>query len=75
MTQVFRRKEYNLNETVTNELDFLLGAVFAQILLKFTVYCMNRGIKPSLEQLEEFNITLFSKASEFRDLIKSLAGL
>ena len=28
ITEVFRAKEYDLNKVVTNELDFLLGAVF-----------------------------------------------
>ncbi|HET7149294.1 MAG TPA: hypothetical protein VFI73_12430 [Candidatus Nitrosopolaris sp.] len=28
ITEVFRTKKYNLNKTVTNETDFLMGAVF-----------------------------------------------
>jgi hypothetical protein len=31
ITQVFLTKKYNLNKTVTNETDFLMGAVFSHI--------------------------------------------
>jgi hypothetical protein len=37
ITEVFRNKEYNLSNTITNEVDFLLGAVFSQRHILFTV--------------------------------------
>ena len=56
ITGVFRNKEYyDLNKVVTNELDFLLGAVLSQILNKYSMYCGNRGIMPSFTEANEFN--------------------
>jgi predicted membrane channel-forming protein YqfA (hemolysin III family) len=75
ITEVFRNKKYNLNKTITNEIDFLLGAVFSQIIQTYSLFCTNRNIKPSMEQLEEFNVYLFSRAPEFKDVIIKLAGL
>jgi hypothetical protein len=75
ITQVFRTKKYNLNETVTNETDFLLGAVFSHITLTFSNSCQNRDIKPSLEQSDRLNTHLFSKAPEFREVIIKIVGL
>jgi hypothetical protein len=75
ITEVFRNKKYNLNKTITNEVDFLLGAVFSLIIQTYSLYCTNRNIKPSLEQLEEFNAHLFSRAPEFKDVIMKLVGL
>jgi hypothetical protein len=75
ITQVFRTKKYNLNKTVTNETDFLMGAVFSHITLMFSISCKNRGIKPSLEQSDRLNTYLFSKAPEFREIIIKIVGL
>jgi hypothetical protein len=75
ITQVFRNKEYDLDKIITNELDFLLGAVLSQIINTYSCYCMNRGIKPTREQSIAFNVSLFSKASEYRDAIKEITGL
>ena len=75
ITEVFRAKEYDLNKVVTNELDFLLGAVFCHILYRYNIYCSNRGINPSSAETTAVNISLFSKASEYRDAIKKLTGL
>ena len=75
ITEVFRNKKYNLNKTITNEIDFLLGAVFSQIIQTFSIYCMNTNIRPSLEQLDDFNAYLFSKAPDFKDAIIKLIGL
>ena len=74
-TEVFRAKEYDLNKVVTNELDFLLGAVFSQILYRYSIYCWNRRINPTSAEATAVNISLFAKASEYRDAIKKLAGL
>jgi len=75
ITEVFCAKEYDLNKVVTNELDFLLGAVFSQIIYRYSMYCVNRGINPSSTEVTEFNVTLFSNASKYRDAIKKLTGL
>jgi hypothetical protein len=75
ISEVFRNKKYNLNKTITNEIDFLLGAVFSQIIQTYSLYCTNRNIRPSLEQLDEFNTYLFSRAPDFKDVIIKLVGL
>jgi hypothetical protein len=75
ITQVFRTKKYNLNETVINQTDFLLGAVFSHITLTFSNSCQNGDIKPSLAQSDRLNTYLFSKAPEFREVIIKIVGL
>src|SRR3989442_108480 len=75
ITQVFRTEKYNLNKSVTNEIDFLMGVVFSHITLLFSTYCQNRSIKPSLEQSDRLNTYLFSKAPEFREVIIKIVGL
>jgi hypothetical protein len=75
ITQVFRNKEYDLNKVVTNELDFLLGAVLSQIINQYSFYCGNRGIKPSFDESIEFNVFLFSKAAEYKEMIKKSIGV
>lgn len=77
ITEVFRRKDfgYDLNKVITNELDFLLGAVFSHILNIYAIHCLNRGIRTSQTEAHEFNLLLFSNASKFRDAIRELIGL
>jgi hypothetical protein len=75
ITEVFRAKGYDLNKVVANELDFLLGAVFSHIINQYIFSCYNRGIWPSPTETTEFNVSLFSKALEFRNEIKKFVRL
>ena len=70
--QVFQNPFYNIKKTVTNDLDFLLGAFFAQVLLFYSVYCSNKDIQPTIEESEQFNYELFSKAEEYQNMISEL---
>lgn len=71
--QVFQDPLYDLKKTVTNDLDFLLGAFFAQVLLFYSVYCSNNeDIKPTIEESQQFNYELFSKAEEYKTMIREL---
>ena len=70
--QVFQDPLYDLNSTVTNDLDFLLGAFFAQVLLFYSVYCSNKDIKPTVEESSRLNYELFSKAEEYKNMIGEL---
>jgi hypothetical protein len=70
--QVFQDPLYNLKKSIYNDLDFLLGAFFAQVLLFYSVYCSNKDIKPTIEESYQFNFELFSKAEEYKDMIKKL---
>ena len=66
---LLRINKYNLDQTVTNELDFILGAVFSQIINRFKIYSTNRSMKISESDLDELYLLLFSKAEEFKQLI------
>ena len=66
---LLRINKYDLNQTVTNELDFILGAVFSQIINLFKIYSTNRSMKISESDLDELYLLLFSKAEEFKNLI------
>ncbi|HET8856338.1 MAG TPA: hypothetical protein VFM28_02300 [Nitrososphaeraceae archaeon] len=70
--QVFQEPLYDLKKTITTDLDFLLGAFFAQVLLFYSVYCSNKDIKPTIEESQQFNDELFSKAEEYKTMIKEL---
>ena len=70
--QVFQDPLYDLKKAVTNDLDFLLGAFFAQVLLFYSVYCSNKDIQPTIEESEQFNYELFSKAEEYQNMIREL---
>ena len=70
--QVFQDPLYDLKKTVTNDLDFLLGAFFAQVLLFYSVYCSNKDIKPTVEESSCLNYELFSKAEEYKNMIGEL---
>jgi hypothetical protein len=66
---LLRINKYDLDHTVTNELDFILGAVFSQIINRFKIYSTNRSMKISESDLDELYLLLFSKAEEFKNLI------
>jgi hypothetical protein len=71
--QVFQDPSNDLKKTVTNDLDFLLGAFFAQVLLFYSVYCSNnKDINPTIEESQQFNYELFSKADEYKTMIRKL---
>jgi hypothetical protein len=67
---LLRINKYDLDQTVTNELDFILGAVFSQIINRFKIYSTNRSMKISESDLDELYLLLFSKAEEFKNLIR-----
>ena len=66
---LLRINKYDLDQTVTNELDFILGAVFSQIINRFKIYSTNRSMKISESDLDDLYLILFSKAEEFKNLI------
>jgi hypothetical protein len=66
---LLRINRYDLDQTVTNELDFILGAVFSQIINRFKIYSTNRSMKLSENDLNELYLLLFSKAEEFKNLV------
>ena len=70
--QVFQDPLYDLKKKVTNDLDFFLGAFFAQVLLFYSVYCSNKDIQPTIEGSSRFNYELFSKAEEYKIMIREL---
>ena len=71
--QIFQDPFYNIKKTVTNDLDFLLGAFFAQVLLFYSVYCSNnKDLKPTIEESQQFHYELFSKAEEYKNIIREL---
>jgi len=70
--QVFQDPLYDLKKSVTNDLDFLLGAFFAQVILFYSVYCSNKDIQPTIEESSRFNYELFSKAEEYKIMIREL---
>ena len=71
--QVFQDQSlYDLKKSISNDTDFLLGAFFAQGLLFYSVYCSNKDIKPTIEESQQFNYELFSKAEEYKTMIREL---
>jgi hypothetical protein len=68
--QVFHNPLYDLNETVGSDIDFMLGAVFGQILSHSSwLSYVRRASRPTPEQHIKINSRLFSKAPEFRTKI------
>jgi hypothetical protein len=57
MKQVFHNPTYDLNKTVENELDFLLGAVVGSILERNAMYLVNRQINQPMRNL--FGLIIF----------------
>ena len=70
--QVFQDPLYDLKKSLTNDLDFLLGAFFAQVILFYSVYCSNKDIQPTIEESSRFNYELFSKVEEYKIIIREL---
>ena len=72
--QVFQDQSlYDLKKSISNDTDFLLGAFFAQVLLFYSVYCSNnKDIKPTIEESQQFHYELFSKAEEYKNIIREL---
>lgn len=70
--QVFQDPLYDLKKSLTSDLDFLLGAFFAQVILFYSVYCSNKDIQPTIEESSRFNHELFSKAEEYKIMIREL---
>ena len=70
--QVFQDPLYELKKSLTSDLDFLLGAFFAQVILFYSVYCSNKDIQPTIEESSRFNYELFSKAEEYKIMIREL---
>ena len=70
--KVFQDPLYDLNKSLTSDLDFLLGAFFAQVILFYSVYCSNKDIQPTIEESSRFNYELFSKAEEYKIMIREL---
>ncbi|MGI0052528.1 MAG: hypothetical protein ACRD8K_12405 [Nitrososphaeraceae archaeon] len=70
--QVFQDPLYDLKKSLTSDLDFLLGAFFAQVILFYSVYCSNKDIQPTIEESSRFNYELFSKAEEYKIMIREL---
>ena len=70
--QVFQDPLYDLKKSLTSDLDFLLGAFFTQVILFYSVYCSNKDIQPTIEESSRFNYELFSKAEEYKIMIREL---
>ena len=75
MKQAFLNPTYDLNRTVENEPDFLLGAFCACILERCGAYLWRRQIYPTLEESAFISHQVFSRASEFKDRIGKSIGL
>jgi hypothetical protein len=73
--QIFQDPSYNLKKSIDNDLDFLLGAFFAQVLLFYSVYCSNKDIKPTIEESSQFNYEIFLKAEEYKTMIRGLMAI
>jgi hypothetical protein len=60
--QVFQDPLYDLKKTF-----------FAQVLLFYSVYCSNnKDLKPTIEESQQFHYELFSKAEEYKTMIRKL---
>lgn len=72
----FRSPLIDLKKTVDNDVDFLLGAVFGQIIGHVScLYITRKVLKPSSVQEVKLNQRLFSKAPEFKAKIKEVVGV
>jgi hypothetical protein len=68
---VFDNPAYDLNTTVENELDFLLGALFGTIVAINYVHLKKLRLKPTAEENLWINRYMFSRAREFKDAIRN----
>ena len=67
--EVFLNQHYELRNTIENHLDFFLGIVLAQILERFSVYCLTKDIALTSDEGDKIKYMLFSRASEFKGLV------
>ena len=67
---IFLNPAYDLHETVENQLDFFLGAVFAQIIDSYRIFCIDKKIKLTPGERSKINRILFSKSTEIKKVIK-----
>jgi hypothetical protein len=75
-TEVFRNPLFDLKKTVDNDVDFLLGAIFGQILGHVsTLYITRKVLKPSPIQEVKLSQRLFLRAPEFKAKIKEVLGV
>lgn len=71
--QVFQDPLYDLKKTGNQRFRFSFRTFFAQVLLFYSVYCSNnKDIKPTIEESQQFNYELFSKAEEYKTIIREL---
>jgi hypothetical protein len=70
MATVFQNPLFDLKKAVEHDLDFLLGAFLASVLERYTIYCLQRSIKPTNEEALKFNYNLFSRALEYKEMIR-----
>ncbi len=72
MKEVFHNPQVDLNKTVENELDFFLGVAFGEILERYTAYLLDKKIRPTPDEIISVNHLLFSRAPEFKNVIRKL---
>ena len=66
---------YDLHKVVDNQLDFFLGVVFAQIMDRYTIFCISKKIKLTPGERSKINRTLFSKADQIKNVIQKRLGI
>ena len=72
--QVFHTPLYDLKKTVTNDLDFILGAFFSQVISFYSYSCKEINFYPTPAEEITFNYILFSKAQEYKEQIQKIIG-
>ena len=74
MKLVFQNPNYDLNETVENESDFLLGVVLGEILERCGMKLLYRQIRPTDEEIAYIHLSVFTQAHGFKTGIKKILG-
>lgn len=73
---LFQANTQLLNKMVTNQGDFILGVVLSQIISNFLLYCRNRCIKLSTNDMIQVYSNLINRVPQFREFIrKSLPSI
>ena len=67
---LFQANTQLLNKMVTNQGDFILGVVLSQIISNFLLYCRNRCIKLSTNDMIQVYSNLINRVPQFREFIK-----
>jgi|SRR5689334_16528176 hypothetical protein len=67
---LFQANTNLLNRMVTNQGDFILGVVMSQIISNFLLYCRNRCIKLSNDDMIQVYSNLIANVPQFREFIK-----